>query len=237
MGEYALLIDYKYCTGCHVCEVSCRKEHDIPLDEWGIKLSQMGPVKMRGEWLWDYVPVPSDLCDLCEDRVAQGKKPRVRPPLPGAMHGARARGGAFCRHGRSRQEGHLLHPVGPRTQAAWPAVGPVPAAGHSRQRWRSGVPGAALLALRPRPSRLAPSPPALASGSVVHQLRLPGERGVGRAPSARPGGMPRPSLILHRSDQGPFDEAPPHQEALSPPFLSFADLLLVYLGHPSAKFC
>ena len=75
MGEYALLIDYKYCTGCHVCEVSCRKEHDIPLDEWGIKLSQMGPVKMRGEWLWDSVPVPSDLCDLCEDRVAQGKKP------------------------------------------------------------------------------------------------------------------------------------------------------------------
>ena len=26
MSQYALLIDYKYCTGCHVCEVSCRKE-------------------------------------------------------------------------------------------------------------------------------------------------------------------------------------------------------------------
>lgn len=75
MNEYALLIDYKYCTGCHVCEVSCRKEHDIPLDEWGIKLNEMGPVKMGGSWLWDYVPVPSDLCDLCENRVAEGKKP------------------------------------------------------------------------------------------------------------------------------------------------------------------
>lgn len=65
MSEYALLIDYKYCTGCHVCEVSCRKEHDLPLDEWGIKVNELGPAKMKGSWLWDYVPVPSDLCDLC----------------------------------------------------------------------------------------------------------------------------------------------------------------------------
>ena len=78
MSQYALLIDYKYCTGCHVCEVSCRKEHDIPLDEWGIKTNEMGPKKVSstGKWIWDYVPVPSDLCDLCADRVAAGKKPR-----------------------------------------------------------------------------------------------------------------------------------------------------------------
>ncbi len=75
MSQYALLIDYKYCTGCHVCEVSCRKEHDIPLEEWGIKLTELGPVKMQDKWLWDYLPVPSDLCDLCEARVAEGKKP------------------------------------------------------------------------------------------------------------------------------------------------------------------
>ena len=85
MSDYALLIDYKYCTGCHVCEVSCRKEHDIPLDEWGIKLNEMGPVKMRGEWLWDYVPVPSDLCDLCEERVSQA---RSRPACTTASRSA-----------------------------------------------------------------------------------------------------------------------------------------------------
>lgn len=75
MKEYALLVDYKYCTGCHVCEVACRNEHDIPLDEWGIKLAEMGPVKLRGEWMWTYVPIPSDLCDLCEQRVEVGEKP------------------------------------------------------------------------------------------------------------------------------------------------------------------
>ena len=75
MSDYAMLIDYKYCTGCHACEVSCRNTHNITLDEWGIKINEMGPVKMNGKWLWDYVPVPSDLCDLCEDRVAKGEQP------------------------------------------------------------------------------------------------------------------------------------------------------------------
>ena len=75
MNDYALLIDYKYCTGCHVCEVSCRKEHDLPLEEWGIKVNELGPVKMKGSWLWDYVPVPSDLCDLCAERMEAGKEP------------------------------------------------------------------------------------------------------------------------------------------------------------------
>ena len=75
MSKYAMLIEYKYCTGCHACEVSCRNTHNIPLNEWGIKINEMGPVKMQDKWLWDYVPVPSDLCDLCEERVEQGKQP------------------------------------------------------------------------------------------------------------------------------------------------------------------
>jgi Fe-S-cluster-containing dehydrogenase component len=69
-----MLIDYKYCTGCHACELTCRNEHEIPLDQWGIKLAEMGPVQLNGKWMWNYVPVPSDLCDLCADRVAEGKK-------------------------------------------------------------------------------------------------------------------------------------------------------------------
>lgn len=75
MSKYALVIDYKYCTGCHTCEVACRKEKGLPVEEWGIRLSEQGPVKLGGEWMWNYVPVPSSLCDLCEDRIAEGKKP------------------------------------------------------------------------------------------------------------------------------------------------------------------
>jgi Fe-S-cluster-containing dehydrogenase component len=75
MSDNALVIDYKYCTGCHACELSCRNEHGIPLDQWGIKLAEMGPVKLDGKWMWNYVPVPSTLCDLCADRTAAGQKP------------------------------------------------------------------------------------------------------------------------------------------------------------------
>ena len=76
MTTHALLIDYKYCTGCHSCEVACRQEKRIESqEEWGIKLAEFGPEKMAGEWYWDYVAVPSSLCDLCADRIAEGKQP------------------------------------------------------------------------------------------------------------------------------------------------------------------
>lgn len=35
-----LLIDYQWCTGCHSCEMACRKEHGLPDDEYGIKLTE-----------------------------------------------------------------------------------------------------------------------------------------------------------------------------------------------------
>lgn len=75
MADYAMVIDYKYCTGCHSCEISCRKEKGLPLEEWGIKLSEQGPAKIQGKWMWNYVPVPSDACDMCIKRIGEDKKP------------------------------------------------------------------------------------------------------------------------------------------------------------------
>ena len=75
MGNYGMLIDYKYCTGCHACELSCRNEKGLSDSEWGIKVCELGPVKLNGAWMWDYVPVPSDICDCCIDRVEKGALP------------------------------------------------------------------------------------------------------------------------------------------------------------------
>ncbi len=76
MSCYGLLIDYKYCSGCHSCEVACRNEKNIGHNKWGIKLTQIGPWKKGlDQWEWDYVPVPTSLCDLCAERVANGEKP------------------------------------------------------------------------------------------------------------------------------------------------------------------
>lgn len=76
MNQYGLMIDYEWCTGCYSCEVACRNEHSLPLDKWGIKLTEIGPWKVGDrKWEWNYIPVPTDLCDMCADRVAKGKKP------------------------------------------------------------------------------------------------------------------------------------------------------------------
>ncbi|WP_165062602.1 oxidoreductase [Adlercreutzia sp. ZJ154] len=75
MSDYGMIIDYKYCTGCHTCEVACRQEKDFPLDQWGIKLTSEGPAKLGDEWYWMNIPVPSNLCDLCIERIEEGKKP------------------------------------------------------------------------------------------------------------------------------------------------------------------
>lgn len=73
--KYAMVVNYAYCTGCESCVVSCRKERELPLDEWGIKVEQIGSEKLEGKWEWDYVPVPSSLCNRCENRIAKGMKP------------------------------------------------------------------------------------------------------------------------------------------------------------------
>jgi len=76
MARYGLLIDYHYCTGCHACEVACQAEHALPEGKWGIKLAEIGPWKIDEEkWQLDYVPIPTELCNLCGERVAKGKLP------------------------------------------------------------------------------------------------------------------------------------------------------------------
>ncbi len=71
--DYGMLINYGLCTGCQSCEISCLKEKQLEGGEWGIKVEQIGPARLGGKWEWDYVPVPSRLCDLCAGRVEEGK--------------------------------------------------------------------------------------------------------------------------------------------------------------------
>jgi anaerobic dimethyl sulfoxide reductase subunit B (iron-sulfur subunit) len=82
MARYGLLFDYEYCSGCQACEIACKAEHDLPIGKWGIRILEDGPWAMDGtgdkdtrEWNWNKIPVPTRLCDLCEDRVKAGKKP------------------------------------------------------------------------------------------------------------------------------------------------------------------
>ncbi len=74
--QNGILIDYEYCTDCHSCELACQMHLNLPPEQWGIKTLEYGPIKdVNGNWEWTYIPMPTDLCDGCADRVAEGRLP------------------------------------------------------------------------------------------------------------------------------------------------------------------
>ena len=76
IGEYGLMVDYEYCSGCKACVVACKTEHQMPEGDFGIVLLQDGPRQSSdGKWEFDYLPVPTHLCDLCAARTEAGKLP------------------------------------------------------------------------------------------------------------------------------------------------------------------
>jgi Fe-S-cluster-containing dehydrogenase component len=73
-----ILIDYEFCTGCHSCEVACKAEHGFEIGTYGIKILEDGPRvidKEHERYEWRYLAMPTELCDLCIDRVEAGKRP------------------------------------------------------------------------------------------------------------------------------------------------------------------
>lgn len=51
-------------------------EHGFPPDQFGIKLTEVGPWEYAPDtWQYTYMPNPTDQCDLCAQRTAEGKLP------------------------------------------------------------------------------------------------------------------------------------------------------------------
>ena len=72
----ALMIDYRYCTGCHTCEIACQQEHGYPAQTLGIVVNTIGPKEIEPRvWQFDNIPVITAYCDFCEERCAGGKQP------------------------------------------------------------------------------------------------------------------------------------------------------------------
>ena len=71
-----LFINYEFCTGCHSCEVACKKEHKLPKGQFGMHVLKDGPrLDVNGKWEYTYIPYPTHLCDLCAERVSEGRLP------------------------------------------------------------------------------------------------------------------------------------------------------------------
>lgn len=69
-----MLLNYRWCTGCHSCELACQVQHGLAPEQFGIKLNEVGPFQRTdGRWEYTYVPVLTGQCDLCARRQAAGK--------------------------------------------------------------------------------------------------------------------------------------------------------------------
>ena len=76
MPKYAMLVDYEWCSGCHSCEVVCKEEHGFPVGKHGVRVFEDGPWAINNhDTNFNHVPVFTDLCDLCAERVGKGRKP------------------------------------------------------------------------------------------------------------------------------------------------------------------
>lgn len=73
--HYGLFIDYEWCSGCHACEIACKQEHDLATDEWGIRVVERTYKGRDHRILIEYVPIPTDFCSFCMERVNSGKQP------------------------------------------------------------------------------------------------------------------------------------------------------------------
>lgn len=72
----ALLVNYRWCTGCHSCELACQVKNGFPTQQGGIKVNQIGPWEyVPKKWQYSFIPVLTDQCNLCADRRSEEKLP------------------------------------------------------------------------------------------------------------------------------------------------------------------
>jgi Fe-S-cluster-containing dehydrogenase component len=91
MAKYSLLVDYKYCTGCHTCEIACNQEYNRPIGISGIKVFE-STMELGGRFYIEYMPVRTDLCSFCAGRIKRGKQPAcVQHCLSGCLDVCEAR--------------------------------------------------------------------------------------------------------------------------------------------------
>lgn len=82
MAFQGILVDVNYCTGCEACVLACQAEHELPLEQWGVKVMQNGPWPIKDadsnptdRYVYDFIPSFTKICDMCADRQSKGKLP------------------------------------------------------------------------------------------------------------------------------------------------------------------
>ncbi len=72
--ENALLIDFEWCTGCYACVIAGRNANQLDHTRACIAIGS-GERKVGGRVVLDFVPEPTNLCNLCGPRTRRGLAP------------------------------------------------------------------------------------------------------------------------------------------------------------------
>jgi len=73
--KIALIVNLNRCVGCFACEVACQQEHGLPEGEKWIHVNTIGPTELDGELAMDFLPLTTDDCDLCQERMLADGRP------------------------------------------------------------------------------------------------------------------------------------------------------------------
>jgi anaerobic dimethyl sulfoxide reductase subunit B (iron-sulfur subunit) len=73
-NEYALLIDFEWCTGCCSCVIAGRNANRLDYNRACITVGS-GERNVGGRVVLDFVPEPTNLCNLCAPRTSRGLDP------------------------------------------------------------------------------------------------------------------------------------------------------------------
>ncbi|MEW5786056.1 MAG: oxidoreductase [Bacillota bacterium] len=63
--KYVMLADLDKCIGCYACEVGCRQWHNDQEEQKRIRVRSIGPQKVNGRVVLEFVPEFTAFCDLC----------------------------------------------------------------------------------------------------------------------------------------------------------------------------
>ena len=74
MTKNKLFIDYELCFGCYACEVACKQENGLPPGPKWISVKTVGPRKIDGKLVMDFVPLTCMHCGKapCIDACPEG---------------------------------------------------------------------------------------------------------------------------------------------------------------------
>ena len=77
-----ILANINRCTGCWTCSLACKMAYDLDVDQFRMYVRTLGSGEgidePAGEWpnlSMDWMPIWTQKCTMCPDRISEGKDP------------------------------------------------------------------------------------------------------------------------------------------------------------------